>query len=554
MKKVLGCCLVFAMLTGLVLSVGCGGSSGGLAAILGAITIAAIVTASGGGAGALVFAADIKSPVALVRFAADSDKFAGKIKLNGVELPTAIALTRSDDGTQLLLNTTLSDISDGKQQISIDVYPTGSTLAPVLRSVVTATVSGGATTAIAPAVDCDTTAKAMAYDKWAGASTNSIDDFKPADADIASLALQIRTELLAGGVEINPAATFEYSAALIASVTQTAENTAVPAATVVYQKRLAGNYRAFTFSAGTQNRWASMCEIAVTGDQLVSIVKIDPSDPVGTQYTATVSETDGGFSLIGDTQNRGVVSPSGNFAILHDWQSDDPNTALFVKIPTAATNTTLNGTYRLYECSDDVNATYVPTKATTQVCTMTFNNGTFTRQSIFDPYSEWDNNTSGNYSVSTDGTVTIVGSVANSYAQVSADGNVFVHVSFLQGEYCDLSIGIKEGGSTWNGSFLNASVAGAVNNSAYSSYSVSSLITANGSSYTELDKKTESSVIPLNLLTENYTIINAGVINITAAPESNYGSIDPSGEVYCITTKYINNPFDGRFFAFGVKK
>jgi len=543
------------MLAGLVLSVGCGGggSSNFLKAFAAVLVIAAVAS-TGGAASLPVFAASGRADLRAVV----QTKYEAALFINDVQVATTTAITIS--GNKLELDEPFT-YNSGVAAVEYKVVfrPAGKLVGFTYVGNVTLTDSETSTigSTIAPIeATASTTANALTYELWkdnvVGASTKTY-------ADFMTTANQTQIDTTVDETSTDLTAIFDAAATTFANAIPVATPIAVatPVPTTTTTNRLTGNYRAFTYSSGIQNRWSSMCEIAVTGDQLVSIVKIDPSDPVGTRYTATVSETAGEFTLSGDTPNRGVVSPSGNFAIIHDWQSDDPNTALLVKMPTAATNATLNGTYLVYECSDDVNATYVPTKATTQAFTMTFNNGTFTSQSAFDPYSEWDNSlNNGNYSVADDGTVTIVGLVANRFMQVSADGNVFVSVSYIQGEYCDMSIGIKQGGSAWKGNYLHAIIQGYVNEGVYSSCSSSSLITATGSSFSELDRKTENlSLANMDLLiNEDYTIINAGIINITAAPESNYGSIDPSGEVYCITTKYINNPMDGRFFAFGVKK
>ncbi len=544
MKRVLGVCLVLSLMVGTVLSIGCGGDSGGIAALLGVITIAAIITASGGGAAAIPFAANMKKPAAQIRFAAGASKFKGKIKLNGVVLQT-VDLTANADKTKLQLNTSLPDVSAGKQQISLEVYPADSTGDPILKAIVSAEVPAGDTTPLAPAVDFETTARALAYENWPASSTSSIDEFSPDATSINALATKIRAELIpAGATEVNPDAAFAYTAAVIDYAKTIGEATSS-----VYQKRLAGNYRMFTINAATANSWVSMSEATVTGDQLEAYIKIDPEDPINTKYTATVNETNGEFTFTGDAVSRGAVSPSGNYAVVHDWKSDDPSVSLLIKKPTAANLATVNGTYRCSQINYNIDNNFVPQKALTMGFTATFNNGLCSTTAVYDPDSDITNETNIAYTVSADGKVTLAGSGSNEFMQVSADGNVLVSVGYVKGSYCNLTIGLKEGGNSFSGSFLDLGVKGVAAGN-YQSYSISHKLSASGSTITELDVKTEESN-PDSPASTNYTVSNGAVVPAGTTAATAFGAIDPTGEVYAFASRSEDT---WRHFSFGVKK
>jgi len=219
------------MLTGLVLSVGCGGGGGSswVGALLGAIAVVAIISASGGSASPLVFAADLKSPAAEIRFAETSTRrFRGRIGIFG-QTPKLVDLIIIDD-KNLKLETELSDLTPGSKQVMIEVVPEGSEEA-IFKAIAASDVEGGLTDKVDTNVNYTTTAKVLAFEQWDGKTTNTFAEFNPTADSIASLAEKLEAEVLANFVvngEIVPVATFTYSATIDTEAEKVADATPVP--------------------------------------------------------------------------------------------------------------------------------------------------------------------------------------------------------------------------------------------------------------------------------------------------------------------------------------
>jgi len=312
-------------------------------------------------------------------------------------------------------------------------------------------------------------------------------------------------------------------------------------------QRFSGAYRIFHVNASNQNRWVGVSDINVANGAVTGTVVSDPEEAAGSPFNFSVTETNG--SLVVSATNDGAVSPSGNYAVLHDRKTDDPMITFMMKKPSSAANTTLNGTYIVLEYSDDAN-NLIATKAKTQAYSINFNGqGGFTTTSIFDPDSTFGNDfLSGTYSVSPDGKVVFNNDQAN-LAYISADGNVIMSTGFEDSSngYCAYSIFIKVGGTSFSGTFREAGVNGG-NEGTYQSYSMGAIVTATGSQYSQQARITED-LNPDSPETFNYTVANG---RITVAGASDYvGMIDPTGEVYGFASRSEDS---WRHFSLGVKK
>jgi len=312
-------------------------------------------------------------------------------------------------------------------------------------------------------------------------------------------------------------------------------------------QRFSGNYWIFHVNAAQQNRWVGVSDINVTNGAVTGTVVSDPEEAAGSPFNFSVTETNG--SLVVSATNDGAVSPSGNYAVLHDRKTDDPMITFMMKKPSSAANTTLNGTYIVLEYSDDAN-NLIATKAKTQAYSINFNaRAALQPTSIFDPDSTFGNDfLSGTYSVSPDGKVVFNNDQAN-LAYISADGNVIMSTGFEDSSngYCAYSIFIKVGGTSFSGTFREAGVNGG-NEGTYQSYSMGAIVTATGSQYSQQARITED-LNPDSPETFNYTVANG---RITVAGASDYvGMIDPTGEVYGFASRSEDS---WRHFSLGVKK
>ena len=307
-------------------------------------------------------------------------------------------------------------------------------------------------------------------------------------------------------------------------------------------KRFSGNYRFFQLNASIQNRWVGMSEVTVSGNQFSGIVKLDP-DPaeINTTYSATFTESNGAITFSGETTVRGAISPSGNIGLIHDWKSSDPSIGLLIKKPTAASNATLNGTYRFYEFFDEVAASFVPKQVSAMtVSSITFNgNGTYSNHSVVykEAADDWVPELTGTYSVSSDGKISVGPDSASEFMQVSADGNVIVFVKFEANNSCSFTVGIKQDSSLatadMNGNWLQASV----NAGPGTPYSGTDgiLVTANNGSLALTDGKSESNDFLMADTTRDVTIGTNGLLELGSDA---YGALAGNKELIAIVSKY----------------
>ena len=459
--KVLSRLLALFLIISVLALVGCfgGDDDDDYVASTGEILLSAEVDAPA----AAVFAAALRGSVVGELRAAKSTKFKALIKLAGNKVATP-DLDLSADGKKLTMAETSVTATTGKQQVTIEVVPVADETKPVLKTIVVAEVVAGT-----PAdekgtkVDTETTAKAVAYEAWDKKATNTIDEFVPATADITALKTQIETTL---GNSIDGSKDLTDSAIQTAA-TEAAKDVEPVVEPVATQNRFSGNYRVFYLNASTQNRWVGMSELSVNNGQITDTVKVDP-DPAEINQVENYSVTESAGNLVfsGDSSNRGVVSPSGNLAMVHKWVSSDPYIGLYVKKPTSASNATLNGTYRFYEFFDEVTASFVPKQISNMtVFSMTFNgNGTYSNHSVVykEAADDWVPELTGTYSVSSDGKISVGPDSASEFMQVSADGNVIVFVKFEADNSCNFTVGIKQDSSLVtadaNGNWLYACV------------------------------------------------------------------------------------------------
>jgi len=477
------------------------------------------------------FAAALRGAVAGDLRAAKSSKFRAVIRINSIKI-TDKDLDLSDDGKKLTMAETSVTANTGKQQVTVEVV-TATDEKPILKTIVAVDVS--ATTPVDKkntAVNTTTTAKAVAYEAWDGKSTKTIDDFAPASADLTALETQIKTTL---GSTIDGSKDLTDS-----SITTKAEEVAkeTPVPTTSTTNRFSGNYRIFFLNASTQNRWVGMSELTVSGNQISSTVKLDPdSSEINTTDTRTFTESDGTVTISGNTTNRGAISPSGNIGLIHDWQSD-PYIGLLIKKPTAASNATLNGTYRFYEFQDSVNSTFVPTGTSLMVVSqITFDGtGNYSDHQVIYKDGSWNPSPTGTYSVSSSGEVTM-GSGSNQFVQVSADGNVVVFVQYLSNDICAFAVGIKQDSSLvtadMNGNWLQACVS-AETGTPYSGTD-GILVTANNGSLALTDGKSESNDFLMADETKNVAIGTNGLLELGSDA---YGALAGNKELIAVVSKY----------------
>ncbi len=159
----------------------------------GAIKLSAVADAGAGNA----FAASMKDAEAGIR-AAVANKFVARIKI-GAARARIFNLDRSDNGQTLTLDATVDAVGIGKQQLTIEIVPSGvANPDPILKTIATATVVAGQTNdgdiKNAP-INYETTVKAIAYEAWPASSSKTIDDFAPSSASIAALAATIQGTL-----------------------------------------------------------------------------------------------------------------------------------------------------------------------------------------------------------------------------------------------------------------------------------------------------------------------------------------------------------------------
>ena len=212
--------MICTMLVGVILTAGCfgGGSDSWVGALLGAVVIAAVITATGGSGAPMIFAANVKHPTAEIRFAdSPTSKFIGRITLSHNNT-RKVNLLVSDDKKSLKLNTTIDGVTPGDQQVLIEILPEGSDQ-PMLKAIATPTVPAGNVN-IEPAVNFETTARVLAYENWDGKDTSSFAKFNPPVASITDLADKIAAQVIASSTnangEIIPVATFTFTNEIIA--------------------------------------------------------------------------------------------------------------------------------------------------------------------------------------------------------------------------------------------------------------------------------------------------------------------------------------------------
>lgn len=234
MRKTLCLVLILSVMGGIALfSTGCGSDGGILGVALGIIAIAAI--ASSGGAGLATFAASHRdSP----RAAITTTGYKAVIKVNGVLATETTTLTKSDDKTQLFINAELS-ANPGANEYSVEIFPAtaNSTTDPLLKLYKVANVENGGRAAEAPTLNATSTANALAYEAWKKLNPTTtalltINDFKPASADIDALATKIQNQLNASMTgTVTPDATFQWDFSIDAQASSTAASTTVPTTT-----------------------------------------------------------------------------------------------------------------------------------------------------------------------------------------------------------------------------------------------------------------------------------------------------------------------------------
>lgn len=219
MKRFLCLSLVCCFVGSLLLVSGCGSSGGGVGAILGAAAFILAVTASGGTAGPSVvsFAASVRpntqaSVLAAARtftLATDSLKVRVTPLVNGAPQPGAKEFTpiiNPADGSQIIAECNLTGAGD--YRVEIIGGASGTTLLKGVTTV-SANVQEGAT--VPSAVNPDSTAKALTYEKWvdsgAGKSfttfEHNLDEWATASAALTALSDEIVQKLDLNGVDVN---------------------------------------------------------------------------------------------------------------------------------------------------------------------------------------------------------------------------------------------------------------------------------------------------------------------------------------------------------------
>jgi len=229
-----------------------------------------------------------------------------------------------------------------------------------------------------------------------------------------------------------------------------------------------------------------------------------------------------------------------------------PYIGLFIKQPTTATNATLNGTYRVFEYSDAVDALFEPAQPGVQAYSLKFDGeGAFTVTSLFNPGSLADTIPAGTYSVAGGGRITFNGvSSKSEYAQVDPEGNMFAYVSYKAGGRCVFAVGVKQSSdSAWSGNFVEATVNSSAEG-AYNSYSHGALAAVAGTSYTQSEARTEKAVADA-LKTFDYTLNKGGITLAGVDADAHEAGLDAAGEVYCIVNKGAGTLCN---FSLGVKK
>ncbi|EKD83288.1 MAG: hypothetical protein ACD_39C00766G0001, partial [uncultured bacterium] len=391
-----------------------------------------------------------------------TDKFQARIKIDDAT-PVLYDLDRSDDSKKLTLaDTVVGLVTPGTHRVTVEIVAKGAAAdAPaIMKRIGHATVVAGQTNDSAiknVEINYDSTAKALVYEAWDQNSTKTIDEMS---VDLSSLKTAIQNLIIVGGV-ISETATLDLA------TLKTEIDTAVAKVGVIdiAQTRFSGDYRAFFVNALTATRWVGVSDVSVVDGQITEKVKVNTDSAlIDTETSYSVIESSGDLTFSTVTKNRGAVAASGNVAMVHVYNKT-PYIGLFIKQPTTASNATLNGTYRVFEYSDAVDASFKPAQPGVQAYSLKFDGaGEFTVTSLFNPDTLADTIPAGTYSVAGGGRITFNGvSSKSEYAQVDPAGNMFAYVSYKTGGRCVFAVGVKQSSdSTWSGNFVEATINGGV--------------------------------------------------------------------------------------------
>ncbi|MBU1107744.1 MAG: hypothetical protein KKB51_13815 [Candidatus Riflebacteria bacterium] len=495
------------------------------------------------------FAALRDNEIAEVR-AVVADKFQARVKIDdGVPLLYDLSYASGTDLLELA-SVVVNSVAPGTHRVTVEIVAKGAAAdAPaIMKRISHATVVAGETniTDIKNAeINYDSTAKALVYEAWSQNTTKTIDEMT---VDLTKLKKAIQGLIIDANGVINETAALNLQT-LDAEIKTALENIKVVEVALTH---FTGDYRAFFVNALAAKRWVGVSDVSVVDGKITETVKVNSdSTLVDTESNYTVIESKGDLTFSTVTKNRGAVSASGNVAMVHVWNRT-PYVGLFIKKPTAATNATLKGTYRVFEYSDAVDVSYKPSQPVVQAYSLKFDGeGGFTVTSSFNPDTLASTFTAGTYAVATGGKVTFNGaSPKNEYTQIDPAGNMFAYISYTAGGRCIFAVGVRQGATAWSGNSVEACVNAGVDSSVYNSYSTGALVSAAGSAYSQSEQRTEYAT-PDALKTYDYTIDKGG-ITLTGVDAGTYSAgVDAAGEVYCIVTKSTGT---WRNFSVGVMK
>lgn len=233
MKKLMCLLVLVAFLGSMSLATGCGGSSGGIGAILGGLAIVLIISASGG-SGAAAFAANsrvsIRPAIAISapKIVISPVKADGSIDaaVDKFEITVTDLVKNTSSGDAVYTTTKKLDTLTGYNQYLVELFDGDVLLVKGYKYVHEAQKTGvDLNTAINPT----TTAKALVFDKWKnGTNRTSYADFEYISTNSA-----FPTAAVEGELNNHPGTNVDYNNVDVSALVTTLEGSTIPGKVVV---------------------------------------------------------------------------------------------------------------------------------------------------------------------------------------------------------------------------------------------------------------------------------------------------------------------------------
>lgn len=237
MKKAVCIVLLFTtILSGSFFVTGCGGSSG--SSVFNAITAGALILAfTATGPAAVTFAASQREkPDAAISGALTTTETSYKLVITptGQASVATVTSTLNDQSTNTITFAQLSiNANSTNGQYLVEVFPAGAlnTSQPIFKYYFVQSVTDGQQANHTHDITTADTAKALAYGKWAGTTSNTINTFTPNSTELNTLKTMIDTSLETIANFVPATRTnFQWANAITAKAQDIADNTPVPPA------------------------------------------------------------------------------------------------------------------------------------------------------------------------------------------------------------------------------------------------------------------------------------------------------------------------------------